>query len=231
VREGTCTDCHRGNPDARRLELAHERLLTGRAAAFRLPSSPALLEGRRLVESLACRRCHTIGGEGNRLATDLDRVVWRRDEPQLLASITEPAENMPDFGLDRSQAEAIVAFLLRSGSPDPPEDTYRVQFTRRPSASPGVFDEQCGGCHRLLSPTGPLGHGNAGPNLSGLFTPFYPRTAPGNRAWTEKALSDWLRNPRVSRPATTMPPIALREDELRRVSAVLAGRGDGSGGR
>ena len=138
-----------------------------------------------------------------------------------MSSIREPVENMPKFGLDGAQAEAIVAFLLRSGSPEPPQDTYRVHFTRGGSALPTVFEMKCGGCHRFLGPAGPVGTGSAGPNLSGLFTPFYPPTALGNRAWTAKALADWLRNPRASRPATTMPPVALGEDELRQVTAEL----------
>jgi mono/diheme cytochrome c family protein len=223
VREGACEDCHRGNPGAEREELAHERLLAGRAAEHRLPHGLALSEGQRLVETLACRRCHTIGGKGNRLATDLDRVVWKRDQPQLVSSIREPVENMPAFGLDEGQAEAIVAFLLRSGSPDQPQDTYRVRFDRRASPRPTVFEKQCGGCHRFLGPAGPVGTGQLGPNLSGLFTPFYPPTAPGHRPWTAKALADWLENPRASRPATTMPPVALDADDLREVTAELGG--------
>jgi mono/diheme cytochrome c family protein len=223
VREGACQDCHRGDPGAERVELAHQRLLTGRAAEHRLPGGPAVQEGRRLVETLACRRCHRIGDEGNRLATDLDRVVWKRDQPQLVVSITAPVENMPAFGLDREQAEDIVAFLLRIGRADPPRDTYRVQFARGESASQTVFEKQCGGCHRFLGSAGPVGSGSQGPNLSGLFTAFYPQTAPGNRAWTPAALADWLRNPRAARPTTTMPPVALSEDELRQVVTELGG--------
>jgi mono/diheme cytochrome c family protein len=197
VREGACPECHR--------------------------AGLALTEGRRLVETLACRRCHTIGGKGNRLATSLDPVVWKREQAQLVSSIREPVENMPKFGLDVGQAEAIIAYLLRSGSPDQPQDTYRVHFTRGASALPTVFEKECGGCHRFLGPSGPVGTGNAGPNLSGLFTPFYPPTAPGNRPWTGKALADWLRNPRAARHATTMPPVALKEDEVRQVVTELGG--------
>ena len=221
IREGTCRDCHRGNPDAARQELAHERLLTRRAAELRLPGSLALREGQRLVETLACRRCHTIGGQGNRLATGLDTVVWKREQAELVQSIREPVENMPQFGLGEGQAEAIVAFLLKSGSPDRPQDTYRVHFTRGTGEGTTVFEKECGGCHRFLGPAGPVGAGNAGPNLSGLFTPFYPPTAPGDRRWDEKALRDWLRNPRAARAHATMPPVALDEDDLRKVTAEL----------
>ncbi len=231
VREGACRDCHRGNEGARRVELAHERLLTGRAAEHRLAEGLAVREGQRLVETLACRRCHAIGGKGNRLATSLDAVAWRREQAQLVSSIREPVENMPRFGLDEEQAEAIVAFLLRSGSPDPPQDTYRVHFTRGASPSPTVFEKECGGCHRFLGPAGPVGTGSAGPNLSGLFTPFYPPTAPGERPWTDKALADWLRNPRASRAHSTMPPVALGEDDLRKVTAELGGPGAGTAPR
>jgi mono/diheme cytochrome c family protein len=188
-----------------------------------MPDGPAQREGRRLVQTLACRRCHSIGGEGNRLATDLDKVVWTREQAQLVTSIREPVENMPRFGLDERQAEAIVAFLLRSRSRDQPQDSYRVHFTRGASSSQTAFEKSCGGCHRFLGSAGPVGSGNAGPNLSGLFTAFYPKTAPGECSWTEKALADWLRNPRASRSATTMPPVALSDDELGRITGELRG--------
>jgi mono/diheme cytochrome c family protein len=223
VREGACHECHRGNPAAERVELAHARLLTGRASEHRLTDGPALREGRRLVEALACRRCHSIGGEGNRLATDLDRVVWTREQAALVSSIREPVENMPRFGLDERQAEAIIAFLLRSGSRDGPLDSYRVHFTRGPSASQTAFQKNCGGCHRFLGAAGPVGSGHTGPNLSGLFTAFYPRTARGDSAWTDKMLAEWVRNPRASRPTATMPPVALSDDELRSITSELRG--------
>lgn len=223
LREGACHECHRGNPSALRVELAHERLLTGHASAHRMLDGPALREGRRLVEALACRRCHGIGAESNRLATELDKVVWTREQAALVSSIREPVENMPRFGLDERQAEAIIAFLLRSGSRDQPQDRYRVHFTRSASAAPTVFQKSCGGCHRFLGGAGPVGSGNTGPNLSGLFTAFYPKTAPGDGAWTEKALADWLRNPRASRHTTTMPPVELSAEELRLITQELGG--------
>jgi cytochrome c2 len=73
----------------------------------------------------------------------------------------------------------------------------------------------------VLGASGPLGSGDAGPNLSGLFTPSYPRTARGEAAWTEAALADWLANPRGVRPWTTMPPVRLEEAERRRIAGEL----------
>jgi mono/diheme cytochrome c family protein len=221
VAQGGCHGCHRGEPSARRLELAHQGLLTGRAAEHPLRHGPAVSEGTRLAEQAACRRCHTIDGTGNRLAADLDRTVWRRTQAQLTASILEPVENMPRFGFDRAQAEALIAYLLSRGDPRAPLEAYRVTFSAAGPAPRGVFEEKCGGCHRFLGPSGPVGRGSQGPNLSGLFTRFYPKTAAGERPWTAEALKEWLANPRKVRPATTMPPVALTPEELQRVTEQL----------
>lgn len=221
VRE--CHGCHRGDPAAARKELAHARLLTGGAAEHALPAGPVVREGRQLVERLACRRCHTIGGEGNHLATDLDSVVWKREQEQLAVSISVPVESMPDFRLERQQVDAVIAFLLSGGNCDKPLDSYRVRFDRAVTDTSSAFDDKCGGCHRFLGSLGPRGRGSAGPNLSGLFTAFNPKTAPGDRSWTAKDLAAWVRAPRSLRPATTMPPISLTEDELQRVTTELGG--------
>jgi mono/diheme cytochrome c family protein len=178
LREGTCQDCHRGDPGAEREELAHARLVAGRAAEHGLPGGLAPREGRRLVARLACRRCHVIGGEGNRLAADLDRVVWSREQGQLVASLLEPVDFMPAFGLDQAQAEAIVAYLLRRASREGGQDAYRVHFERHAEAGGSAFETHCGGCHRVITAAGPGGTGSDGPNLSGLFTRFYPPPPP-----------------------------------------------------
>ncbi|MGE3374348.1 MAG: selenite/tellurite reduction operon c-type cytochrome lipoprotein ExtS [Vicinamibacteria bacterium] len=221
VEQGSCASCHRGAPGARRKELGHERLLSGRVAEHALPGSAAVREGEQLVARAACRRCHTIAGEGNRHATNLDRVVWTRGQAELLASIRAPVENMPAFGFDAPQAEAIVASLLsRRAQADEPE-TYRVLF-RAVAAAPSVFEEKCGGCHRRLGAGGPQGVGRAGPNLSGLFTAFYPPTARGEVPWTATALEEWLRNPRAVRPQAVMPPVPLTPEERKSLLGELA---------
>ena len=226
---GACAECHRGQPYAARKELAHARLLSGRAAEHGLANGKAVTEGRKLIEAAACRRCHTIGLQGNRLATNLDTVAWKREQRELMASITEPVESMPLFDFDRSQAEALIAFLLSSARPDAAEEAYRVQFARDTLRAPSTFDDKCGGCHRLLTSLGPQGFGRRGPNLSGLFTSFYPKTAPGERAWSEKSLTDWVRNPRALRPVTVMPPVPLNETELQQVLESIRSFAPGTG--
>jgi cytochrome c2 len=203
---------------AARKELAHARLLSGRVAEYVLTSAKAVSEGRQLVDAAACRRCHTIGGVGNRLATNLDNVVWTREQRELMTSITEPVENMPMFAFDRGQAEALIAFLLNSARPNAAaEETYRVQFARDATRASSTFDDKCGGCHRRLTQLGPEGSGREGPNLSGLLTPFYPKTAPGGHAWSREALAAWIANPRAFRPGTLMPPVSVEEAEVQQI--------------
>ena len=190
-----------------------------------------MAEGRRRVEQLACRRCHTVGGSGNRLATNLDRIAWKRDQRELANSIGQPVENMPRFGLDARRKEAVLAFLLRSADPELSEATYRVRFSGGRNARDSVFETRCGGCHRALGVTGPLGKGSAGPNLSGLLTPFYPATAQGDRIWTRDALGKWLENPRAVRPLAAMRPARLEAGEMEKLVGELSGADEGSRGR
>jgi len=220
---GPCASCHGGDPAAARKELAHHRLITGRAAEHGSPDSPAVAEGRRSVERLACRRCHSVDGSGNRHATNLDRVAWRRDQGELASSIAKPVENMPRFGLDEGQTEAVIAYLLRSADPKLGTTTYRVRFSKRRAARDSVFETRCGGCHRTLSAASPLGKGSAGPNLSGVFTTFFPPSAPGNRLWTPVTLERWLENPRALRPRTAMRPVRLDARDFRILVDELGG--------
>jgi len=215
--QGSCAACHRGDPAALRKEIAHQRLLSGQAAEHARADAPAVAEGRRLVERLACRRCHVVGGSGNRLATDLDRVAWKREQSELARSLAVPVENMPRFGLDDRQAEPVIAFLLQNADTESADATYRVRFSGASAKGDSTFEKHCGGCHRALVTDGPLGRGSAGPNLSGLFSAFCPATAPGSRHWTAETLGKWLENPRSVRPRAAMRPVRLEAGELERL--------------
>jgi cytochrome c2 len=174
-------------------------------------------DGAARAEEAACRRCHSIDGTGNHLATDLSAVVWARSEAGLVASIDRPVESMPRFSFSRRQIERVIAYLLATRRAAQPQQSYRVRFAGAAAHAPSPFDDRCGGCHRVLTSAGSSGRGAAGPNLSGLFSTFYPATAPGGKHWTPEALREWLKNPRAVRPATTMPQPGARDDEVARI--------------
>ncbi len=215
-----CVDCHRGDARATRPLLAHHRLLGGAAAAWALPGSPVLARAVVLRDSLGCRRCHVTGGKGERLAIDLDSVVWARTQAELQQALMHPAQAMPDFGLGPASADTLAAVLLRDGDHFGGASRYQVRFRAGSQDSLQAFAKLCGGCHQALTIDGRQGVGTAGPNLSGLLGPFYP--AQPDSAWKRDRLERWLRNPRAMRAGATMLPVALKPGELEAVLRVLA---------
>lgn len=124
---------------------------------------------------------------------------------------------MPRFGLEESQVQAAIAYLLRSAERDRADTTYRVRFATGTLKPGSVFEERCGGCHRTITADGPLGRGSAGPNLAGLLSRYYPNSARGGRGWTTETLDDWIENPRASRTLAAMRPVKLAPDESARL--------------
>ena len=225
VERGVCTACHRGNPASDRGNIAHQQLIAGRYAAFTLGDSPLLQRGEHLLDQYACRRCHVIGGKGNRLSANLDHSVERRTPEAISVSILQPVQNMPDFHLEESRAVLLVNVLLAAaGRQKAPSGDQRqvVHFDRAGVVGKDVFSTKCGPCHRALTVRlGGLGRGDAGPNLSGLLSPHYPETFRDKGRWTERALADWLRNPRRIRSWARMQPVILTEPEFRELVDIL----------
>jgi cytochrome c2 len=222
---GSCTACHRGNPASGRKNIAHQRLIAGRYARFTLGDDPLLREGNRLLEQYACRRCHVIEGKGNRLSVNLDQASVRRSPEELVVSIRQPVQNMPDFRMKDVQATAVVNALLSAASRQPDTVAARpqvVHFEQANSAGRDVFSLKCGSCHRMLSERlGGLGRGDAGPNLSGLLTPFYPKSFKAVEEWNVERLRRWLENPRAIRAGALMQPVKLSEAEFRELLGIL----------
>lgn len=218
--QGRCTVCHLGDSGAMRKALAHHDLIRGAAAAWHLPDSPVLDRAEAMRDSLGCRRCHVTGGKGGHLAINLDAIVRERSQEQLREALQQPAAAMPRFGLTTAQIDTLIALLLRDGNPDPPIERYRVRFQGSPPDTLPVFTRLCGDCHRALSPRGPLGGGDVGPDLSGLTGDDYS-AAPDDR-WDAERLTKWLANPRALRPATTMPPVTVTDGELKSILRELA---------
>lgn len=68
---------------------------------------------------------------------------------------------------------------------------------------------------------GAVGTGEIGPNLSGLFSKYYPKTFRNGEAWTPRNLSAWLKNPREIRPWARMLPVALTGAEAKELESII----------
>ncbi len=216
---GGCAFCHKGDEKAKRAEIAHLGLYPARYSHFRMPESPPVKRGGKLLETYGCRRCHVSGGKGIRLSTDLDTLPFRSTPGRIAAAIRSPAWYMPDFLFGEEAIDDLVnAVLAASGKTgEPGEETpVKVHFEEKAGTDP--FSARCGPCHKALTARhGGLGKGDVGPNLSALFSPEYPKAGRGENLWTAKRLRAWVDNPRKERPVALMPPVRPEEEEFRRI--------------
>lgn len=222
--KGGCSLCHRGNPASERKNIAHAGLLPGKYARFTLGDRAEAWEGERLVDRLACRRCHVSGGRGNILAVNLDAAAVRKTGGELALSIRNPVANMPDFRLNETQITTLVnaVFAGSQGRKTDESAPVRVHFNTSGKKNPDIFSTKCGSCHRILSQRlGAVGTGEVGPNLSGLFTQYYPKTFRNGEAWTAQNLNTWLKNPRGIRPSARMLPVALTGAETKDLLSII----------
>jgi cytochrome c2 len=184
-----------------------------------MEESAAVRKGGQLFGILGCRRCHVSGGKGNRLSSDLDTLPFRSPPERIAEAIRLPAYYMPDFRLGEDGIAHLVNAILAASSKREHaagETPVRVHFEEE--GGEDVFARHCGPCHKALSARhGGLGKGIAGPNLSALFSPHYPKTGPGGKPWTVERLRAWIANPRNQRPSARMPPLRLKEEELLRI--------------
>jgi len=173
--------------------------------------------GKERIQKLACRRCHIIAGEGNGLAAALSFPPPDAKVKSMASSIREPAQAMPDWYLSEGDIDAIVNALLHLSldlDASSRERRRTVHFTKsRSGQSP--FEQYCGACHRMLSHNrGGLGSGEAGPNLSGLMTGFYPSASSARDDWTLPTLRRWIANPRDIKKSAGMPPVDVPQGSM-----------------
>jgi len=222
---GGCLDCHRGDPRSSRLEIAHFGLISGRYAHFRRPGSILVERGGKRIDETGCRRCHIIGGRGNRLATDLDQSVSESAPGELVEAIRRPVLFMPDFHWPDALLDEVVNALYAAACREMAEDELPriVHFERGEEAGENFFVKHCGACHRVLTAAaGGLGETDNAPNLSGLLTPFFPVKYREDEPFNRDNLKKYLDNPRQTRPLTRMAPVPLKEEDYRQLLEVIA---------
>ncbi|MDD2851110.1 MAG: selenite/tellurite reduction operon c-type cytochrome lipoprotein ExtS [Desulfuromonadaceae bacterium] len=223
--QGSCVVCHLGNPIAERKNIAHTGLRSGKYARFMLDGAGVNRTGEQLLVQLACRRCHTSAGNGNSLAVNLDDSAVRKLAEDLAFSIRNPVVAMPNFALREEQVELLVNTVL-SGTQGRHTDSaapVKVHFRTSGSKSADIFSTKCGSCHRLLSQQrGALGTGTVAPNLSGLFSEYYPKTFKNGEAWNVQHLDAWLKNPRETRRWAQMLPVSLTVTEMQELVSIVS---------
>jgi cytochrome c2 len=212
---GVCSACHRGIEESSRKNIAHSGLITARFSGW-LINKDAVAKGEKAIERSSCRRCHTTGGKGNGIAPNLDIESRRKTGLSLHEKLTKPTSYMPDFILNEKDADNTVRAILNSGAStgEQSEQAPLVVFIN--TAGNGVFETKCGTCHKLLTrKSGGKGHGTSAPNLSGLFSEFYPKDTiePPYKTWDSKLLLKWVKNPRSIKKDALMPPQKLTSDE------------------
>jgi cytochrome c2 len=208
------------------MNIAHYRLIRGKFACFTLPENSDVKEGRRMIDTSGCRRCHKTGNQGNRLASDLDASLDTTLPEDLAHAIQYPAVFMPNFYFDESDIVKLVNAILGSSAvwgPESAETPKIIYFETNKEDNNNTFNQNCGSCHRVLTQQfGGLGQGDIGPNLSGIFSRFYFKSFKDNESWDANRLEQWLKNPRAIRADAQMLPVKLTENELRHLIHILS---------
>ncbi|QAR33977.1 c-type cytochrome [Geovibrio thiophilus] len=221
---GSCAVCHRGNEDTARKNIAHGGLITKKYADF-IINGKAVENGSKTADSAHCRRCHITEGRGNDVAPNLDTESRRKTAETLKEKLIKPTDYMPDFHMNDPTAENTVKYILNAGGSAKSVSRTAPYVVFITQGKKSVFEEKCGGCHRLLTrKRGGTGHGDTAPNLSGLFSGFYPADtvkAEGNR-WNGEILVKWIKNPRRIKKEALMPPVLLTEEEEKSITAEFA---------
>jgi len=224
--KGSCVSCHRGFPGTDRLNIAHGGLIAARFSTFTINGDETTKRGLKRLEDYTCRRCHTSGQKGNKLAANLDLSQLKSNPEELDRAIQYPALFMPKFNFSEQQRLELINAILKGGkNVKVPEQEWPqvVHFEGEEVTHEFQFEKHCGSCHRALTANfGGLGSGLIGPNLSGLFSEFYVLNfGEDKQRWSIENLEKWLKNPRKIRRYAKMPPVALKKEEFKSICAEL----------
>lgn len=237
-----CVVCHRGQGPATTVAEAHrstsaweEPLLParyleascGQCHLQNLSGTPRLNEGRKLLASFGCVRCHTVRqGDGTVMRgkdnpPSLEHIADKTTREWIFAWIKDPqayavSATMPNFGFSDDDARDITAFLVSQSTPLN-TDTAPVPVAANaadPAAGASVYGESfCASCHAVQTPAGDLVGGNTGPELTNVGSKVKPQ-------W----LAAWLRNPAAYDPDTLMPHYRFSDAQVALLTSFLGAK-------
>jgi cytochrome c1 len=220
-----CVVCHRGQGAATTVAGAHdstkapnEPLLParymeascGQCHHAPLMGTPNLNEGRTLLASYGCLRCHAVKLPDGSAMTPTDdpppltQIAEKTSREWIYAWLKNPQSwsataTMPNFLLSDADARDISAFLIADSAPmpgsGPPPAPAKAGQSVDPTAGQSLYGESfCASCHAMQNAAGNVVGGNLGPELTGIGSKVKPE-------W----LQSWLSDPHVYDPATLMP--------------------------
>ncbi|NQY91188.1 MAG: c-type cytochrome [Deltaproteobacteria bacterium] len=248
VKKFGCTPCHGGEGSAiNEVERAHggdhywedplvtfeggmeARCLSCHVSLQGMEKQDAGARGERLFQELGCHGCHLAYGFDHlaKVAPSLKRVA-AKDNPEWLVdwvadpTAFRPRTRMPDFLLERDEAEAIVAYLL--------SDSLEESVTWLDTAdSPVGVDPGNAGLvaegKALTRSLGCLGcHGFAADEFASHVADgkdVAPNLARVAEKTTGLWLYNWIRNPRGFSSHTKMPSLRLAVKEAGAITSYL----------
>ena len=177
------------------------------AAATGDDKSGAIAEGLKVVAKNKCTSCHIVNGEGTALGPDFDLIAKNSDLKtvrEFLSNpkLARPGTAMQNVNLDEEEVDKLIAMFEAMGG-------------KASTASAGgnedlglkILKEKCLSCHEFKGEGGTFG-----PSLTDVK----------NRK-NEKEIVEFIKN-----PTGGMPTVALSEEELSAVSALLSGGSSGA---
>jgi thiosulfate dehydrogenase len=162
-------------------------------------------QGKDLFDTIGCRNCHRVHGEGGRIGPSLsDEGAMDRSREWLKTQIRDPEAHNPQSVmfpfkyLSEQQVSDLVDYLeslVLTSAPGPSSSSLS------PGARQGqqLFDKSgCLGCH-IVHGQG----GSVGPNLSNI----------GETGRSRQWLTTQIRDPKSHNPQTTMPAFSNMSDQ------------------
>jgi mono/diheme cytochrome c family protein len=238
-----CTVCHRGQGAATTVEEAHNSTLAweqpilpakyiesscGECHRGPLPGTPQLNQGRNLLSSQGCARCHTVKSSdaSTMKATDdppsLSHIADKTTREWIFAWLKDPqayaaTATMPNFKVSDDDARDISAFLIANSTPVQGDTlTVDAKSSSDPTAGASLYGESfCASCHAVQNAAGNLVGGDVGPELTRVGSKVKPE-------W----LQAWLKNPRAYDAETAMPHYRFSDVQLATLSGFLLGKVD-----
>ncbi len=99
-------------------EASHIRAMTGEARY-----------GQQLFQEFNCIACHQFYGLGGYMGPDLTNVISSRGPAYARAFLVSGTQRMPNFNLDESELDALVAYLeFVDTTGRYPADDYQINW-------------------------------------------------------------------------------------------------------